>query len=211
MNVISPPRPVKGKGIVFTEDVSAISAFQEPSCPALIWSRNLPSGIQNWIESIDPDHLPKGRIILRPDAVENAVKHLFEKAHTPAGVERDWLLQDFKVLAKAFSALMNAEYIRLRLDVVTTNACHKFHVDAVTGRLVCTYRGTGTQYRSAVDGDNPHQFHTTPTGSPILLRGTLWPETPATGFLHRSPPIEGTGETRLVLVLDPIEDPEDAI
>ena len=29
---------------------------------------------------------------------------------------------------------------------------------------------------------------------------------PITGLLHRSPPIEGTGETRLVLVLDPIDD-----
>nr|WP_245926135.1 DUF1826 domain-containing protein [Ascidiaceihabitans donghaensis] len=29
------------------------------------------------------------------------------------------------------------------------------------------------------------------------------------GCLHRSPPIEGSGETRLVLVLDPIFDLED--
>lgn len=33
-------------------------------------------------------------------------------------------------------------------------------------------------------------------------------ERPASGLLHRSPPIEGAGETRLVLVLDPIHDPE---
>jgi len=42
------------------------------------------------------------------------------------------------------------------------------------------------------------------------MRGTLWPAKPATGLLHRSPPIEGSGETRLLLVLDPIYDPDDA-
>jgi len=50
-----------------------------------------------------------------------------------------------------------------------------------------------------------------PTGAPILLRGTLWPEHPRSGLLHRSPPIEGTGETRLVLVLDPVDDPEEEV
>ncbi|MFK7746132.1 MAG: DUF1826 domain-containing protein [Roseobacter sp.] len=29
--------------------------------------------------------------------------------------------------------------------------------------------------------------------------------------MHRSPPIESTGETRLVLVLDPVTDPENEI
>jgi G3E family GTPase len=48
---------------------------------------------------------------------------------------------------------------------------------------------------------------TAPTGSPIMLRGTLWPQQPNKSVLHHSPPIEGTGETRLVLVLDPIFDP----
>jgi hypothetical protein len=47
------------------------------------------------------------------------------------------------------------------------------------------------------------------TGAPILLRGTLWPGDPPSGLMHRSPPIEGTGETRLVLVLDPVDGPEE--
>ena len=104
---------------------------------------------------------------------------------------------------------MSAPFLRLRLDVVTTNACPKFHIDAVTARLVCTYRGTGTQYGISTDGADPRRVFIVPTGSPILLRGTLWPEMPSSGLLHRSPPIEGTGETRLVLVLDPVLNPEE--
>ncbi len=104
---------------------------------------------------------------------------------------------------------MHAPCLRLRLDVVTTNACRKFHIDAITARLVCTYRGTGTQYGISTDGAEPRRVFTVPTGAPILLRGTLWRDRTASGLLHRSPPIEGTGETRLVLVLDPVTDPEE--
>lgn len=46
--------------------------------------------------------------------------------------------------------------------------------------------------------------------APDLLRGTLWLGKPASGLLHRSPLIEGTGETQLVLVLDPARGPESA-
>jgi len=101
---------------------------------------------------------------------------------------------------------MKAPYLRLRVDVVATNACRRFHVDVLTARLICTYRGTGTQYGVSKGGAEPTDIFTVPTGSPIVLRGKLWPEHPSSGLQHRSPPIEGTGETRLVLVLDPVHD-----
>ena len=132
-------------------------------------------------------------------------------ANLPAGPERDWLQKDIVRLADMFSGLMSATFLRLRLDVVTTNACRRFHIDAIAARLVCTYRGTGTQYGISTDGADPQRVFAVQTGSPILLRGTLWPAEPPSGLLHRSPPIEGTGETRLVLVLDPVTDPEDEI
>ena len=119
------------------------------------------------------------------------------------------LVDDISAMADIFSDVMQVPYVRLRLDVITTNACRKFHIDAVTARLVCTYRGTGTQYGVSVDGAEPEHVFTVPTSSPIVLRGTLWPEAPSSGLRHRSPPIEGTGETRLVLVLDPLNELEE--
>ncbi len=50
--------------------------------------------------------------------------------------------------------------------------------------------------------------YTVPTGAPILLRGTLWRADPKSELPRRSPHIAGTGETRLVLVLDPITNPD---
>ena len=61
---------------------------------------------------------------------------------------------------------MQAAYVRLRLQAVTTNACRKFHLDAITGRLVCTYRGPGTQYGTSTAGEDPEHIRTVPTGAP---------------------------------------------
>ncbi|NVK23276.1 MAG: DUF1826 domain-containing protein [Kangiellaceae bacterium] len=180
--------------------------IHEPACAAAIWQRNPLPRFQNWIEALPPEKLPKARLILRPDAVCDALLNVAERCGTTECPERDMLIEDASALAAIFANVMQAEYLRLRLDVVDTNACRKFHIDAVKARLVCTYRGTGTQYGLSENGQDPAEIVTVPTGAPIVLRGTRWPETPLSSLLHRSPPIAGTGETRLLLVLDPVED-----
>ena len=198
-------------GVGVADTPEGLSALHRPGCAAAIWRRQPLPKFQSWIDGLDPEVLPRARVILRPDAVRDAASEVCDAAGTPFGPERDRLVDDIAALADIFAGLMRARWLRLRLDAVTTNACRKFHIDAVTARLVCTYRGTGTQYGISTDGDAPTRIFTTPTGSPLILRGTLWPTDPPAGLLHRSPPIAGTGETRLVLVLDPVTDPDDAI
>ncbi len=198
-------------GVAVVGNPEGLSPFLKPGCAAALWQRYVLPGFQNWIDGLDPDCLPRGRLILRPDAVPQAVARLCASAGMPVGPHRDHLVDDIAALADVFADLMQARWLRLRLDVVTTNACRRFHIDAVAARLVCTYRGTGTQYGNSPDEQDPARIVTVPTGAPILLRGTLWPARTETPLLHRSPPIEGTGEARLVLVLDPIDDPEEAI
>jgi hypothetical protein len=40
------------------------------------------------------------------------------------------------------------------------------------------------------------------TGDVLVLKGELWPNNRGRGAIHRSPPIEGTGSRRLVLIID---------
>ncbi|MEM8872320.1 MAG: DUF1826 domain-containing protein [Pseudomonadota bacterium] len=200
---------VVGTGVVVADDPASLGAFLKPDCAAAVLRRQTPPDVQNWLDALDQGFLPRGRIIIPPNAVANTVDSLCEVSGLPEGPERAWLRDDIISLADMFADLMSARFLRLRLDVVTTNACRKFHTDAITARLVCTYRGTGTQFGNSTDGNDPDQVFTVQTGAPILLRGTLWPEQPLSGLVHRSPPIEGTGETRLVLVLDPVVDPEE--
>ncbi len=196
-------------GVGVADTAEGLSAIHRPGCAAVIWRRDPLPSFQSWVDALEPERLPKARVILRPENVRETVIQICEASGTPDCGERERLVDDTAALADIFSGLTPAPYLRLRFDVVTTNACRKFHIDAVRARLICTYRGTGTQYGICTDRAEPQHFYTVPTGAPVLLRGTLWPERPKSGLLHRSPPIEGTGETRLVLVLDPINDTDD--
>lgn len=193
-------------GVGVIDDPNSFNTIAQPGCAAVIWRRKPPSSVQNWLDGLEPERSPDGRVVQRSDAVAETIEHLCDLANTPKGPELDWLKQDIVDLADRFSGMMAAPYLRLRLDVVRRNMCPKFHIDEITARLICTYRGTGTQYGISTDGEDPNRVFTTPTGAPILLRGTLWPDREPSGLLHRSPPIEGSGETRLLLVLDPVDE-----
>ncbi|WP_417599580.1 DUF1826 domain-containing protein [Pararhodobacter oceanensis] len=187
----------------------ALSLIRRADCAGAIWERQPLPSFNRWIDDLAPDHLPKARMILPVVRVSEALQEITGACGTPKGPARDLLVDDISALAAIFAEIMRVDYLRLRLDVVRGNACRKFHIDAVTARLVCTYRGTGTQYGIANEGRDPDRISTVPRGSPIMLRGTRWPVTPELNLRHRSPPIEGSGETRLVLVLDPIIDPDE--
>jgi len=195
-------------GVAVADTPEGLSALREPGCAAAIWRRRPMPAFQAWLDAIPPGQLPNGRVILRPEAVREGADRLCAIAGSPGGEERDRLCDDIAALADIFAGVMAARYLRLRLAPVDTDNCRRFHVDAIRARLVCTYRGPGTQYAVSTDGMPPTRILQVPTGAPILLRGSLWPGEPV-GLLHRSPPLADTGITRLVLVLDVVDDPED--
>ena len=193
------------------ETPEVLSMIHQPNCAAAIWQRELLPNFQSWIDNLDPNHLPEGRLILKAEAVYAAVDQLFEIVETPVSQERDFLLEDITNLAELFCDIMQADYLRLRLDKITDNACSKFHQDTLTARLVCTYRGEGTQYGITHDGAEPDTIKEVSTACPIIMRGRLWPTSSNSDLLHRSPPIEGMEKTRLLLVLDPVKEPNETI
>lgn len=188
-----------------------LAAITEIDCAAVVWRRDVPGDFQSWINGLGAERLPSARLALRPEAVEDAVDQVFSAADLDDCAERAWLRTDIAYLASRFAAVMSMPYLRVRFSAVTTNSCRKFHVDAMKARLICTYRGSGTQFGITNGSDAPEQIRQVETGSPILLRGSLWPERPRSGLVHRSPPIEGTGETRFLLVIDPAETIEGAL
>lgn len=199
----------KQAAVAISDDPAGLSDIHRPGCAAAIWRRDPLPAFQSWIDGLAPERLPKARMILRPYKAREATAHICQLCEMPDCVERTMLIDDAAAMADIFAEVMAAEFLRLRFVVVTTNACRKFHVDAITARLICTYRGTGTQYGVATDGEEPQRIATVQTGAPILLRGKVWPTRPSAGLVHRSPPIERAGETRLVLVLDTVSDPDD--
>lgn len=198
-------------GVGVADCVDDLDVIAKPGVAAALWRRRVDPDWQAWIDGLAAARLPRLRVILRPDMVRDAARAACDMTELGESAARNWLVEDITALAEGFTGLMRARFLRLRLDVIETDACRRFHIDAVPARLICTYRGTGTQYGISVDGEVPRRVFTTPTGAPLVLRGTLWPGDPPSGLLHRSPPIGGSGETRLLLVLDPVDDPEETI
>ncbi len=197
-----------GSGVLCVNGPEDLGAIRLPGVGGVICQRRVPDTVLHWLKTLPTEVLPAARAIVRTDEIAPTVTLACDEASMPDALERRILIDDVAVLAATFGEMTRARWLRLRLDVVTMNACRRFHIDRVTARLVCTYRGTGTQYGVARD-DVPATIHTVPTGSPFVMRGTLWPAQPDPHLLHRSPPIEGTGETRLILALDPVTDPDD--
>ena len=193
-------------GLALAQTANDFSIIQDQDCAAVLCQTQISSHILDWLASLDPACLPKARVILHPDQVQSALVHICDMSQMPVCAEHDAFIAHAQQLSDAFMHIMKAPYMRLRLDVISHNACSRFHIDALTARLICTFRGTGTQYGLANAAGDPETVHSVRTGAAIVLRGKRWLTKAKVDLVHRSPPIQGTGQTRLVLVLDPISD-----
>lgn len=139
----------------------------------------------------------------------------------PAGEGRDALGEDIRQLFELLGELVNAPFAGVRLEVLNSPMCPRFHVNRVGIRLLCTYRGRGTEWvaQSAVDkrflgagsGGLPdetsgllrsgHRIESVPAFAVALLKGSLWQGNHGRGVIHRSPAVEHG--PRVVVALDP--------
>ena len=174
----------------------------------VIWRRRMQERVQSWLDALPVDQLPTGRIVLPVSQVRSAVTELMNISEMPDCAERQLLLDDICLLAHEFDELFVPTYLRLRFDVMTNNKCPKFHIDYVAARLLCTYRGVGTEYSFLDDQKRPAEIFSTPNGAVIVFRGTKWPTDCANNLVHRSPEINDVNETRLLFVIDPVDNPD---
>jgi hypothetical protein len=154
------------------------------SVPALVLARPAPIDPAVALAAIEGC----SRQVGTPDELQAAIRFL-----PPA------LAADIDDLVRRFAALTGKPTVRLRLEAVDGDACRKFHADYTDLRLVSTYAGPGTDICRTPADDAP--VHRIGTGDVALFKGKLFPGAPPV-LLHRSPPIEGTGDRRVVLVLD---------
>ncbi|MEM6547754.1 MAG: DUF1826 domain-containing protein [Pseudomonadota bacterium] len=66
---------------------------------------------------------------------------------------------------------------------------------------------SGLRFRCWIDALDPADL----PRSQVILRGSLWPQEHRSRVLDRSPPIEGTDETRLIRVFDAMTKVEEDI
>lgn len=149
------------------------------------------------------------------DEARAAITAYLTKALPHGSEGRTLFIHDVCALVGIFQQITRSWRMLIRLEAVTTDSCRKFHADSVGVRLLSTYRGPGTQWLTVspqtpfnpgrcLDSDVPWEtrdIRQLPRFAVGMFKGLADPVggPPA---IHRSPPIAGTGTTRLLLAVD---------
>jgi hypothetical protein len=126
-------------------------------------------------------------------------------------------LEDVHLLSDMMCCLFDCETVGLRLTTLDHAMCPKFHTDKISGRLICTYIGKGTQWLPHAADDLVSLQQTkaytqmlddltilsAKQGDVLLLKGDAWSKNHDKGAIHRSPPT-ALDQKRVLLTLDPI-------
>ena len=185
-----------------------LALIKELDTELVIWERSLPTGLREWIEQTEIISLPDLRILVRPSELLGALDPLLDECGLKAGNMRNGLVADINDLVIEFWNITRSEYVDVRLECVSHDACWKFHWDSVEIRLLTTYRGPGTEWVRRVHAEQAMQtqkgfkgpIERLKNGDVAIFKGCG--NSLNRGVVHRSPPISDTGLTRLLLCLN---------
>lgn len=130
-----------------------------------------------------------------------------------AGV-KEIFINDIIRLASLFFRMTKKSTMKLQILPVNSNMCRLFHEDYYRQRLLCSYLGPGTEW---LDHDNVNRaglgkginanivkdsakINRANTFDVILLKGARCES--GLGVVHRSPPVENSGQIRVLLKID---------
>jgi hypothetical protein len=173
-----------------------------------VWTRRAPPGLAAWLDALPPECLPHGRFVCEPWKVPARLAVLCDKSGLGDGRARALLIDDIAGLATDFARIAAARRVDLRLEALDHDSCWRFHRDRVGLRLNATYRGPGTQWPPLELGARASRAQRRYRGAlnelPRFAVGLFKGErrAGAAAILHRSPPITGSGTTRLFLCLN---------
>lgn len=201
--------PIVGSG-----ERAVLGRIREADVALAIWHRREPRGLARWLDVLPADRLPEGRFVGPASCVPSRVSALCDLADVEDGPERREFVADVARLARAFAALAGRPDVDLRLEAVDHDSCWRFHRDHVGYRLNATYRGPGTQWLAPEHADRALRsqrryrgpLHELPRFAAGLFKGVT--RAGARAVVHRSPPVAGSGRTRLFLCLNEVHDDE---
>ena len=195
--------------------IQALHQVLDPGVNLSVWERRPDEAL---VEDIN--RLPNGwRDSVRFKAMASDFLPAMERAFDGTALESEALsnwMADMAMLAQAFVALTDRRSLEARLDTLTRAMCPRFHVDSNGLRLICTYRGIGTEWlashqvdRSALrrgESDEIMLQANRPQRMPPywvgIMKGSRFPGNAGSGLVHRSPPVEMPGETRILFCLN---------
>ncbi len=186
------------------DNAAVLGAIRDADCNLAIWQRRPFADFAPLLQGTPQDLRFESDVARLPDAFAQALRR--GGFVGDAALHRA-LIDDAALLAGLYCAAMDLARFELRLEVVRTDSCRKFHADYVSARLITTYVGEGTDWLDDDDaarvaaGETPLRINRLAAFDVGLFKGKLATDRPA---IHRSPPIAQTGAARLLLVLNPV-------
>ncbi len=208
------PRQVT-RSCAITDDPLGLTRIFDPEIQLAQWRRPADPVIADWLAAHAGDLGSGIRQVLAPGQQPDL-------GRLPSGAGRDALAADIALLAEILSELLDAATIGFRLEMIGKAMCPRLHVDRVGIRLLCTYRGPGSEwvddaavdrrFLGAASGGQPddssglllagHRIEAIPPFAVALLKGSLWQGNGGRGVVHRSPEIAADEMPRVLLAMD---------
>jgi hypothetical protein len=192
----------------------ALTGILDDGVNLALWQRQLPAHIADFGRLLLSLNEPLAESLSLEMPSDDAEPNLHGLASGFSDLEGyEGFIADVSWLVSAFACLLGAQRIGLRLRVLDTAMCPRFHVDHVPVRLITTYAGIGSQWlkEGAIDRRQLGKPEAEPqdesliqqitSGEVALLKGEKWHGNEGFGLIHRSPQ-PAPGERRLILTLD---------
>jgi hypothetical protein len=167
---------------------NVLSAILANEVNLAIWQRSLPSHIADFSALVLSlgQRLADERVVEVREDAPVVLNDLLVGTQDLQGYEA--FVADVTWLVEAFTCLVGARRLGLRLRTLQGAMCPRFHVDHVALRLLTTYAGAGSEWLSdPADANVPERCHRLGQGNVALLKGENWSGNEGRGLVHRSP------------------------
>lgn len=193
---------------VFGETPLVLTDVLQDGVNLAVWRRRLPPQLEDFAELVVSlgQNLADQRVIDVDEQRTPVLSDLLREAADLHGYEA--FVADVAWLVAAYTCLVGARRVGLRLRVLSGPMCPRFHVDNVPLRLLTTYAGPGSEWLR--EQESPRgELHTDQipvdniqhlgVGEVAVLKGEKWQGNEGAGLVHRSPSGQ---QGRLLLSLD---------
>ncbi|CAM3637970.1 hypothetical protein CCOS865_00156 [Pseudomonas reidholzensis] len=195
---------------VLGESPQVLTEVLQDGVNLAVWQRRLPAQLEDFSTVLlSLGQLLSDERVIEVDEQETPVlPGLLPGAADLHGYES--FVADVSWLVAAYTCLVGARRVGLRLRVLEGAMCPRFHVDKVALRLLTTYSGAGSEWLKEGDVDRLRLQQVQPpvdkvqrlqAGDVAVLKGERWLGNEGAGVVHRSP-LTAAGQRRLLLSLD---------
>ena len=186
-----------------------------PGVNLSLWQRPAQPLITRELSSLQGSDLPDVRCPTSMNSFDDDISTLLQQQDLDPLACKHWRA-DMRRLADLYFSVSENRDVTLRLVTTDDDDCPRFHVDRTELRMLCTYRGPGTEWLADEQVDRLAQSTGAPNEDIVrfgeasefepfwagILKGDAYPGNAGHGLVHRSPPIAGTGKTRVLFCLD---------